>query len=186
MLQAAEHGPITYIHLARTALGRPLYTTGAYLVDGLLIDSGCPATAREMAAWCSGRRIERVVNTHHHEDHTGGNALLQERLGLTVLSPPLAVDVLAHFPRLPLYRRLVWGQPQDVAVAPLGERVETERYSFEVIPTPGHCPDHVSLYEAEQGWLFSGDLFIHERVRYLRADEDAWLILRSLRLAQRK
>lgn len=36
-----------------------------------------------------------------------------------------------------------------------------------------YCPDHVCLFEPEQGWLFSGDLFIHERVRYLRNDEDA-------------
>jgi hypothetical protein len=31
-----------------------------------------------------------------------------------------------------------------------------EAYLFEVIPTPGHCPDHVCLFEREQGWLFNG------------------------------
>ncbi|HIE37627.1 MAG TPA: MBL fold metallo-hydrolase [Anaerolineales bacterium] len=181
MLRSTEHGPITRIHLARTFFGRALYTVRAYLVDSLLIDTGCPATARELVAWCRGREIRQVVNTHHHEDHAGGDGLLQRVLGLPVAAPSEAVPILAHSPRLQLYRRIVWGQPGDVAVEPLGDVVETDRYRLQVIPTPGHCPDHVCFFEPRQGWLFSGDLFIHERVRYLRADEDARTALESLR-----
>ena len=40
MLQLDQHGPITAIRMARSLLGRPVYWTAAYLVDGLLIDSG--------------------------------------------------------------------------------------------------------------------------------------------------
>ena len=181
MLRSTQYGPITRIHLARTAFGRPLYTVEAYLVDGLLVDAGCPGTASELVAWCRGQGIRRVVNTHHHEDHAGGDRALQKALGLPVAAPPEAVPILANFPRLQLYRRIIWGQPGDVAVEPLGDVVETDRYCFKVIPTPGHCPDHVCLFEREQGWLFSGDLFIHERVRYLRADEDARRTLESLK-----
>ena len=180
MLHPCKSGPITRIHLARTFLGRRLYTVEAYLVDGLLIDTGCPATAPELVAWCRGRDIRQVVNTHHHEDHSGGDRVLQSALGLPVAAPAATVLLLANFPRLQPYRRIVWGQPGGVTVEPLGEVVETERYRFEVIPTPGHCPDHVCFFEREQGWLFSGDLFIHERVRYLRADEDAYSTLESL------
>lgn len=181
MLHVTSHGPITRIRLARTFLGRALYTVNAYLVDGLLIDTGCPGTAREMVAWCRGRGIRLVVNTHHHEDHAGGDRPLQRALGVPVFAPPEAVPTLAHFPRLEFYRRVVWGQPENVSAQPLGEVVETDRYRFEVVPTPGHCPDHICLFEPQQGWLFSGDLFIHERVRYLRADEDALTTLESLR-----
>jgi len=180
VLRSTDYGPITRIHLARTFLGRPLYTVEAYLVDGLLIDTGCPATASELVAWCRGREVHRVANTHHHEDHSGGDEALQKALGLPVAAPSGARPILADFPRLELYRRIIWGQPGDVAVDPLDDVVETDHYRFEVIPTPGHCPDHVCLFEPEQGWLFSGDLFIHERVRYLRADEDAYRTLESL------
>jgi len=104
-------------------------------------------------------------------------------LGLPVAAPPQAVPILAAPPRLAFYRRLIWGQPGGVAARPLGGAVETGRYRFEVIPTPGHCPDHVCFFEPREGWLFSGDLFVHRRVRYLRAGEDALATLRSLRSA---
>jgi glyoxylase-like metal-dependent hydrolase (beta-lactamase superfamily II) len=181
MLRAFKDGPITRIHLARTAFGRPLYTVNAYLVDGLLIDTGCPATASELVAWCREQEIRQVVNTHHHEDHSGGDGALQRALGLPIAAPPMAVPILSGFPRLQLYRRIIWGQPGDVSVEPLEDVVETDHYCFQVVPTPGHCLDHVCLLEPEQGWLFGGDLFIHERVRYLRADEDARETLVSLR-----
>ncbi len=181
MLRSYDHGPVTRLKMARTLFGRPLYTVQAYLVDGLLIDTGCPGTAEELLAWCRGRAIHQVVNTHHHEDHSGGNNRLQQELGLRVAAPEKAVPILANFPRLPLYRRLVWGQPRDVSAEPLGTTVETDRYRFLVIPTPGHSPDHVCLFEPREGWLFSGDLFIHERARLIRREENAWEILRSLK-----
>jgi glyoxylase-like metal-dependent hydrolase (beta-lactamase superfamily II) len=183
MLEVTTYGPITRLRLAQAFLGRPLYTVSAYLVDGLLVDAGPPATARELVAWCRGQKVRQVVNTHHHEDHAGGDRALQRALGLPVAASAGAIPVLADFPRLQFYRRAVWGQPGGVAVEPLGDLVETGHYRFEVISTPGHCPDHVCLFEQEQGWLFSGDLFVHERVRYLRADEDVWATLTSLRCA---
>ena len=181
MLQAASRGPITRIHLARTVLGRPLRTVDAYLVDGLLIESGPPATASEMVNWCRKQDIRQVVNTHHHEDHSGGDYGLQTCLALPVAAPSETVALLRDAPRLEFYRRLVWGQPEDVDLRSLGSSVETPGYRFRVIPTPGHSTDHVCFFEPEERWLFSGDLFIHERARYLRVDEDAHQILASLR-----
>ena len=87
MVEATAHGSITRLHLARTAFGRPLYTVEAYLVDGLLIDSGPPATASQMVVWCRGRGVRQVVNTHHHEDHAGGDGALQRALGVPIAAP---------------------------------------------------------------------------------------------------
>jgi glyoxylase-like metal-dependent hydrolase (beta-lactamase superfamily II) len=50
-----------------------------------------------------------------------------------------------------------------------------------VIPTPGHSDDHICLYEPNQGWLFSGDLFISEQVKYFRRDEDIDSMIDSLK-----
>ncbi len=181
MLQVTQHGPISRIVLARTFFGRALYTVAIYLVDGLLIDSGPPVTARQLGNWLQGQGVEQIINTHHHEDHSGGNGWLQRALNLRVKVPPGTVPLLAQFPRLEAYRRLVWGQPGNFRADSLGKVVESSHYRYQVIPTPGHCPDHVCLFEPEQRWLFSGDLYIEERARYLRADVSLDQLTASLR-----
>lgn len=181
MLRATSHGPITRIHLARTLLGQPLRTVEAYLVDGLLVDSGPPVTANRMVSFCRQQEVRQLVNTHHHEDHTGGDALLSTSLGLPIAAPMESLPILRNARRLEFYRRLVWGQPRPVVAQPLEDQVVTPQYRFVVVPTPGHSPDHVCLFEPIERWLFTGDLFIHERARYLRVDEDARQILASLK-----
>jgi glyoxylase-like metal-dependent hydrolase (beta-lactamase superfamily II) len=59
-----------------------------------------------------------------------------------------------------LYRQWIWGYPQPFLSAPLASTIKTGQYTLDVIPTPGHSPDHVVLYERENGSLFSGDLFL--------------------------
>lgn len=181
MLQVTQHGPIAHIRLTRTILGRPIYSVAAYLVDGLLVDSGPPHTAGELVRWCRDQGVQQVVNTHHHEDHSGGNGPLHRVLGLPIHAPAASLPTLAHFYRLELYRRIIWGRPEGVQAEALGERLDTPHYAFQVIPTPGHCPEHVCFFEAREGWLFSGDLFIHERAHYLRTDEEMAPLLASLR-----
>lgn len=167
--------------MARTIFGRWLHSVSAYQLGDTLVDSGCPATARQLAAWCDNRGVRRVVHTHHHEDHSGGDAELVRRFDVEVLAPPRTIPILADFYGLPWYRRLVWGQPGAVRANPLGDDVEIGGYRFQTIPTPGHAADHFCLFQTDRRWLFSGDLFIHPRVTHLRRSEDAGTILESLR-----
>ncbi|MFQ6001895.1 MAG: MBL fold metallo-hydrolase, partial [Anaerolineae bacterium] len=113
MIEIERVGKIVKIRLARSILGRPLYYTAAYWVDGLLIDTGCPRTSRELLSVIEELGLERIVNTHSHEDHIGGNALLREKFGVEILAHPLALPFLADPKRLhlQLYRRLIWGSP---------------------------------------------------------------------------
>ena len=127
------------------------------------------------------------MNTHSHEDHIGANARLQSQHdGLPILAHPLALPVLAD-PRsaqpLQLYRRLLWGWPEPSNGEPIfdGTMIETDRYRFRVMHTPGHGADHICLYEPDRKWLFTGDLFVGGRDRALRADFDIWQIIASLK-----
>lgn len=180
MLREHDHGAIVRVELARTFLGRAIYRVSCYFIDGLLIDAGPPATAATMARWARSRRVRQVVVTHHHEDHSGGAAALARTWTAPIRAPQATVAILAAFPRIPAYRRLVWGHPGNADLQPLGAIVETERYRFRVVPTPGHAADHVALFEEREGWLVSGDLYISPRAVYLRPVEDAWTILASL------
>lgn len=181
MLETADRGEITRIWMARGFGGRTLHSVSAYLIGDTLVDSGCPATADELVELCRRRGVRRVVHTHHHEDHTGGDARLVEQLGVEVWAPPRTVPILASFYALPWYRALVWGRAESVAGRPFGDRVRVGPFTLQAIPTPGHAADHVCLFEPDRRWLFSGDLYIHTRVTHLRRSEDAATILESLR-----
>ncbi len=192
MLKATAYGPdITRFDMARSLPGGFRYWTTCYLVDDLLIDTGCAHCSPELLRALEGRPLGRIVNTHTHEDHIGSNAALQrQQPGLEVLAHPLALPVLADpHGRQPLhpYRRVFWGWPDPCRASALedGAIVKSRRYTFQVCYTPGHAPDHFCLYEAQQGWLFSGDLYVGGKDRALRAGYDIWAIIDSLkRVAQ--
>jgi glyoxylase-like metal-dependent hydrolase (beta-lactamase superfamily II) len=187
MLKSMQYDRVTRFDLARPLAGRGRYWTTAYLVDDMMVDTGCAYTARELVKALGGTPLARIVNTHSHEDHIGANGALQrERSGLETLSHPLALPVLAD-PRgtqhLHPYRRVFWGWPEASQGKPIadGAVIETKHYHFRVIHTPGHSPDHVCLYEPEQRWLFTGDLFVGGQERALRRDFDIWQIIASLK-----
>jgi glyoxylase-like metal-dependent hydrolase (beta-lactamase superfamily II) len=174
---------VVFLRLARTVAGRPLYRGGAYLLGNVLLDCGPPATARAVLEWLGSRTVDALLITHHHEDHSGGAALLAARRGLVPRIHAAGIRLLAHGYPQQLYRRLVWGGQVAVEAQPLPPVVETGGARLEVVETPGHSPDHVCFYERSRGWLFTGDLFLGERQRYLRDDEDLEQLIASLRAA---
>lgn len=187
MLKTTRFGDVVRFDLARTLWGKGRYWTAAYLVDGLLIDTGCAHTARELANSLADIPVLQILNTHSHEDHIGGNGLVQRtKPGVRLLAHPLALPILADPRRMqPLhpYRKVFWGWPEPSHAQPIsdGAMIETGHYRFRVIYTPGHSPDHVCLYEEKQGWLFTGDLYVGGQERALRVDYDIAQIIESLK-----
>jgi glyoxylase-like metal-dependent hydrolase (beta-lactamase superfamily II) len=182
MLQTTQLDAVTQFRLARTILGRNLYQVAAYFVDGLLIDTGFDYVAERFYQALRNQNVEQIVNTHHHEDHVGANYLFEQRQGLKALAHQLALPLIEKPPRkLKPYRDVVWGVPKPAHPAAIGATISTPKYSFRVLPLPGHSPDHIGLYEPQQGWLFSGDLFLSVKVRVLRYDEDVLAAMDSLR-----
>jgi len=163
--------------------GRGLYFTAAYWVDGLMVDTGCAYTVRELVESLDSLSIRCIVNTHSHEDHIAGNAALQAKFGAEVLAHREALPILAQprKRRLRPYQLVMWGYPEPSNAEAIGNFVETEHHRFEVINTPGHSSDHICLYEPKQGWLFTGDVYVGGRDRALRLDYNVWQIIESLK-----
>jgi glyoxylase-like metal-dependent hydrolase (beta-lactamase superfamily II) len=124
------------------------------------------------------------VNTHHHIDHVGANALIKERYGAQLLAHPLAIDKISQPATLIPWQEHVWGCPIRTDVQEIGDSVTTPHYRFEVIHAPGHCDDHICLFERSKGWLFSGDLFITTRPTIVRIEENQWQAIASLKKAK--
>jgi glyoxylase-like metal-dependent hydrolase (beta-lactamase superfamily II) len=184
MISIENIGEVRAFRLARSILGRGLYFTAAYWVDGLMVDTGCFHTVKELVFSLEKLRVDRIVNTHGHEDHIGANAAISRKFGSEILAHPLAIPVLStpqNKKHLNPYQIVMWGYPEPSSASPLRETLETPHHTFSVIHTPGHSPDHICLHEPREGWLFAGDTYIGGRDRALRADYNVWQIIASLR-----
>lgn len=149
-----------------------------------MIDTGTAAVGGEWRPYLESLECSQIINTHHHEDHIGNNLLFQEKFRAPVYAHERALPYLESPEKIgmQLYRRVVWKKPLPSQGFSIGAIVDTGKYKLHVIHTPGHCPDHICLYEPENGWLFSGDIFCGRRFDYLRKDEDFNLILESLKV----
>jgi ribonuclease/clavin/mitogillin len=176
LLEIRDHGPVTEVRMASGFLGRGLYWVSAFLTHGVLFDTGPPRTAGELKAWLASRMPEVVALTHHHEDHVGGAS----GLPVSALAPSLALERLAHPPSIQRFRRVAWGRSGPCRARRLATDFDVAGRSVRVVATPGHSDDHVVFLLPDDGWVFGGDLFIHERVRYAQADENIPRAMRSI------
>jgi hydroxyacylglutathione hydrolase len=119
---------------------------------GVLIDpSYAPDTFVERARE-QGLSVTHIINTHGHEDHTNGN---ERAMALT------GAPLTAH-PAL---------QP-DVPVTD-GHELTVGSVRLTFFHVPGHCEDHVAIYEPAHRILITGDLLFVGKVGGTRSDADA-------------
>lgn len=131
----------------------------------LLVDLGYPGTLGTLRANLkrmdiSLDEIRYALATHYHIDHAG----LAQELKLAGV-PLLVLDT--QVAAIPLMKR--WTKPADryvditlednVTIAPGESRERLERIGIagEILPTPGHSDDSVSLV-LDDGCVFTGDL----------------------------
>ncbi|RMG65481.1 MAG: MBL fold metallo-hydrolase [Calditrichaeota bacterium] len=157
-------------------------TVLVYRLGNTLIDCGPPNQWKVLQAWLEAHPPQQLLLTHHHEDHCGNAAALKARLGVRVLAPEASLPFLRNGFPIQLYRQIVWGVPEPVAAEALPEKIELpEGFTLIPIPAPGHAPDMTCFLEPNQGWLFTGDLYISDRPQYLRKEENPHQEMESLR-----
>jgi glyoxylase-like metal-dependent hydrolase (beta-lactamase superfamily II) len=160
----------------------------SYLVDGeLLIDTGFPWARRSLRETLlrlgADRSIRCVVNTHYHEDHTGNNDLVTELTRAPIFAHADALAQIRHPIRAAWYRAFLFGPIEPTDVQPIPAELTLAHYRFTVVPTPGHCPGHICLFEPSERWLFSGDLYIAPDLDSQLSDANGPLWITSLQKA---
>ena len=132
--------------------------------EAVVVDSGYGAHAAQTLALLEtalrDRQLDRLVNTHCHSDHMGGNAAIQRKFGCRTSIPE---------GEAPLIER--WDE-QALLLAIADQRAERFRYDdtfrdgdtlrmggldWRVIAAPGHDTHAVMFHSPEARVLISGD-----------------------------
>jgi glyoxylase-like metal-dependent hydrolase (beta-lactamase superfamily II) len=107
-----------------------------------------------------GRELTRIVNTHLHSDHCGGNALLSRELSTTITIPPGHADAVQRWDDAAL-GFTACGQACDRfnfdAVVRPGEHLIMGGADWQAVASPGHDPHSIVLWNADDRTLISAD-----------------------------
>ena len=152
-------------------MGRPMMKVVMYLLDAVLIDTCQSNMAGQAVSVLERRRINKILITHHHEDHSGNAARLSQIHKAPVMGHPLTVEKMKKSSKICPYQHIIWGRSQNCTVLPLPRTVETSKFTLTPVHTPGHSRDHTVFLEKNRGWLFSGDLYLGKTIKYFRSDE---------------
>ncbi len=149
------------------AIGEPRYhqVNWNYLICGkkhaLLFDTGPGLRDIKPVVDSLTDRFIIAMASHLHFDHTGNLHRFSEiALADVVDIRSYERDAMFYAPRdfyLGHLENMEW---EPVSVAhwwPAGEIIDLGERSLEIIATPGHSPDSVSLYDREQNILFAAD-----------------------------
>jgi glyoxylase-like metal-dependent hydrolase (beta-lactamase superfamily II) len=139
------------VKIVQISGGDAIYSSNAYLVLGdwkaiddvnALVDAGAdPAMVHALNDIPTGvgkKKIDKVILTHTHSDHTAN---------LTLLKHTYRPKVCAFSPYYEGVDRVLKN----------GESLRLGDRRFEVIHIPGHSDDSIALFNREEGVLFAGD-----------------------------
>ena len=93
----------------------------------LVVDPGDSAVVLDALKRLS-LRLETILVTHHHVDHTGGVDVLRDSTGATVFGP------------------LTETMPEPIRRLQGGDKVQALGLTFDVIDVPGHTSGHIAYY----------------------------------------
>lgn len=129
-----------------------------------LIDSGhCVHAAQTLALLrreLGARPLRRLINTHLHSDHCGGNAALQREWSPLTLIPAGSWRAVQDWDDSALSYAATGQRCERFSaqgrITP-GEVLRIGAREWQVLAAPGHDPESLMLFDAEHGVLISAD-----------------------------
>jgi glyoxylase-like metal-dependent hydrolase (beta-lactamase superfamily II) len=129
-----------------------------------LVDSGYVSHAEQTVALVrealAGRRLTRLVNTHSHSDHIGGNAALQAAFACTITVPAGLHARIADWDENALLLSPLGQQSarfQHDSLIAAGDQSEMGGLVWQALAAPGHDMEALVYYNPEKRLLISGD-----------------------------
>lgn len=129
-----------------------------------LVDTGylthAPQTLALVRHALGERRLDRVINTHLHSDHCGGNAALQAHYGCGAAIPAAEADAVRTWDEDALSYKATGQQCArftfDATMAP-GDDLLLGDLRWQALAAPGHDPRSLIFYCAAEAILISAD-----------------------------
>ena len=129
-----------------------------------LIDSGyvahAPQTLQLLAHALGGKPLARLINTHCHSDHMGGNAAVQRAYGCRISVPEGEAAAIAVWDETSLLLRYTGQSAErfrhDDTIA-AGDNLRLGGLEWEALAAPGHDMNALMFYAREARILISGD-----------------------------
>jgi len=165
--------------------------TNCYLVgctetkEALVIDPGFDTNTEAHKIFTEakkhGLKIQYIVNTHGHPDHTSGNKILKELTGAKILiheyDAPKLADTSENL--LSFFGLRSTSPPAD-KILHEGDIIQAGTIKLKVLHTPGHSKGGISLLGDD--FVFTGDtLFAGSIGRYDFPDASYKELMRSIR-----
>jgi glyoxylase-like metal-dependent hydrolase (beta-lactamase superfamily II) len=141
-----------------------LESDGATLVDSGYVGHAAQ-TVELVKSAVAARHLNRLINTHSHSDHIGGNAAVQRAFGCRILIPAGIAEHIANWDE----EALLLGPAaqrgdrfrHDGVIAP-GEEFEMGGLVWQAIAAPGHDMEALVFHCATERLLISGDALWHD------------------------
>ncbi len=150
------------------------FSANVYVIEDILIDTGFPRTTGKLLNYLKDKKISRIINTHGHIDHIGGNSLIQNYFKSKIYLYPIEREYR-------ILEKIILGTPEKFFSENVPEEIKTEKHSFEVLYTPGHSKDHITLFENKEKLAFSGDLVLHGKAREISHEVEIYRAIDSLK-----
>lgn len=142
-----------------------------------LINSGylshTPQTLALLHEALGGRPLARLINTHSHSDHIGGNAAVQAAFGCEIVVPAGMYEAVANWDEDALLLTVAAQKSArfraDRALA-AGDRFVAGGLAWQAYAAPGHDMDALVFHNVERRILISGDALWRDGFGILFAD----------------
>ena len=146
-------------------------STNCYLVgcqrtrEAMVIDPGDEEERIATTLERLGLKACRIMLTHFHFDHILAAETLRAETGAPIAIHHEGAKYLLDPPAL--FRMFASSIPENLAADEMlhdGDHLSLGDVEIEVLATPGHSPDGISLSVAEEGIVFCGDTLFREGI----------------------